>query len=68
MRHIIIKLSKDNDKNFPGGLVVKTPSSQHRGHWFDPWSPGRGTKIPHATWHRQKKKKKKKKTMIKRES
>ena len=23
---------------FPGGPVAKTPSSQCRGPWFDPWS------------------------------
>ena len=37
--------------DFPGGPVVKTPSSQCRGHGFDPWSG----KIPHATWSSQKK-------------
>ena len=28
---------KNNIGDFPGGLVVKTPSFQCRGHGFDPW-------------------------------
>ena len=30
--------SKNNVGDFPGGPVVKTPSSQSRGPGFDPWS------------------------------
>ena len=30
--------SKPNIRDFPGCLVVKTPSSQWRGYGFDPWS------------------------------
>ena len=43
-------------RDFPGGPVTKTPSSQCRGPRFAPWS---GNWIPHAaikTWHSKKKK------------
>ena len=33
-------------KDFSGGSVAKTPRSQCRGPWFNPWS---GNWIPHAT-------------------
>ena len=33
-------------RDFPGGPVVKTLCSQHRGHGFNPWLG----KIPHAQW------------------
>ena len=32
------ELSKSKARDFPGGPVVKTPSSQCRGPRFDPWS------------------------------
>ena len=45
--------------DFPGSPVVKTPSSQCRGHRFDPWSlrslilKKKKKKIPDATWRSQ---------------
>ena len=41
-----IELKKEN-RDFPGGPVVKTPHFRCRGHGFSPWW---GTEIPHATW------------------
>ena len=37
--------------DFPGGPMVKTPCFHCRGRGS---IPGRGTKIPHATWRSQK--------------
>ena len=42
-------------ENFPGGLVVKTPCFQCRGHRFDPWS-GK-FHMPQRVWQKGKKKK-----------
>ena len=41
-------------RDFPNGVVVKTPCSHVGGAG---WIPGQGTKIPHAAWYGQKKKK-----------
>ena len=44
-RHIVIKVTKIKDRDFPGGPVVMNPPSKAR----DMDSiPGRGTKILHA--------------------
>ena len=32
-------------RDFPGGPVAKTPRSQYKGPWFNPWL---GNQIPHA--------------------
>ena len=32
-------------RDFPGGPVAKTPHSQYKGPWFNPWL---GKQIPHA--------------------
>ena len=37
-------------RDFPGGAVVKTPSSQCGGQQF---SPGLGNKISHAVWYKK---------------
>ena len=46
--------SRNKIWDFPGGPVVRTPCFHCRGHGFDPWNPGSGTKIPQATWYGQK--------------
>ena len=48
--------------DFPGSPVVKTPSSQCKGHGFDP--SGWGTKIPHAAQRGLNKQTNKQKTCI----
>ena len=45
---------KKQNRDFPGGPVVKTPFFHCRRHGFDPCQ---GTKIPHATQCSQKNKK-----------
>ena len=45
-RHIVIKVTKIKDRDFPGGPVVMNPPSKAG----DAGSiPGQGTKIPYAT-------------------
>ena len=47
MRKIIFSSYKrEEGRDFPGGLVAKTPYSQCRGPGFNLWS---GNSIPHAT-------------------
>ena len=53
MSHLIVShflrssfLNYTYSQDLLGGLVIKTPYSQHRRPWFDLWS---GNWIPHAT-------------------
>ena len=46
-------------EDFPGGPVVKTPSSQCRGHRFDPWSGNKDLACC-MVWPKKKKKKREK--------
>jgi len=47
---------KEEDRDFPGGPLVKTTGFQWRGHGFDPWT---GNKDSTCCKERKKKKKKK---------
>ena len=52
-KRIIVSSPISQSGDFPGGLVVKNPPSNAGGMGS---IPGRGAKIPHATWCSQKKK------------
>ena len=60
--HLVSCLKAINYRDFPGGLMVKTPCFQCRGHRFDPWLENY---MPCGTVKKKKKTTKKTTTIVK---
>ena len=48
-------VKKEMARDFPGGLVLKTPCFHCRGHGLDPWSRELRSHMPHSAAKKKKK-------------